>query len=473
MNAHHRPFAGPVYHIFPLGALGAEPRAADSPFTQDAPVPPDSGRNIRALAAWIPHLTGLGVEAVLLGPVFASESHGYDVSDLSRIDPRLGTNGDFAALCEEFHAAGISVLLDAVFNHVGRSFFAFADVEANRERSPYRDWFSGLRFDRPGPAGDGVDYDTWDGHGSLVKLNVTHPSVRDYLLGAVDAWMTEFGIDGLRLDAADVIAPPFWRELRARVDGRYRTERAFGRGRFWLNGEMVHGDYAAICGPDRLDGTTNYEVYKGLYSSCNDGNFHEIAHSLGRQFGPGGLYRGLPLLTFLDNHDVPRIATILRDRRHLVPLHMLLFTVPGTPAIYYGSEAGIEGTKGRDDRDLRPPLTPEDLPGMLAGDAPEEVTVLPDLIRRLAELRHRHADLAGEEFALLAVTSLQILFARGALLVAVNGAPEEARIELPRDARGATDGQWVDLLSGEELTVDGAPPAISVPPMGGRILARR
>jgi cyclomaltodextrinase len=119
----------------------------------------------------------------------------------------LGTNEDVAALCREFHAAGISVLLDAVFNHVGRSFFAFADVRVSREQSAYRDWFSGLRFDRPGPAGDGLDYDTWDGHGSLVKLNVTHPPVRDYLLGAVDAWMTEFDIDGLRLDAADVIDP--------------------------------------------------------------------------------------------------------------------------------------------------------------------------------------------------------------------------------------------------------------------------
>jgi cyclomaltodextrinase len=471
MSIHTHSFTGPVYHIFPLGALGAEPRSEDSPFDAGAPVPADSSRNIRALAGWIPHLRSLGVEAVLLGPIFAAESHGYDVTDLYRVDPRLGTNEDVAALCREFHAAGISVLLDAVFNHVGRSFFAFADVRVSREQSAYRDWFSGLRFDRPGPAGDGLDYDTWDGHGSLVKLNVTHPPVRDYLLAAVDAWMTEFDIDGLRLDAADVIDPRFWEDLRNRVDHRYHRDRSFGHGRFWLNGEMVHGDYAAICDSERLDGTTNYEVYKGLYSSCNDGNFHEIAHSLARQFGPGGIYRGLSLLTFLDNHDVSRIATVLRDRRHLIPLHILLFTVPGTPAIYYGSEVGIEGAKGRDDRDLRPALTPADLHPGTSADIPPEAAALPDLIRRLAELRHHHADLVSGDFSLLEVTSLQILFGRGDLLIAVNGATEDVVVAASTDTIGETADGWIDLLTGETFAPDGASLQIPLTAMGGRILA--
>ena len=221
-------FAGPIYHVFPLGLLGA-------PRTQppDAePVPPDDPRNIRAVADWIPHLTHMEVEAVLFGPIFSAESHGYDTVDLTRLDPRLGTNEDFVELSAQLHHAGISVLLDAVLNHVGRGFFAFQDVLEHRDASVYRNWFSNLRFDRPGPAGDGVDYDTWDGHGELVKLNLSNPEARRSIVDVVTQWIHEFDIDGLRLDAADVIDPSLWPELREVVNTHYRGRRSFGRGRF-------------------------------------------------------------------------------------------------------------------------------------------------------------------------------------------------------------------------------------------------
>ena len=454
MSEHHpKPeFRGPVYHLFPLGALGAAHTVDEGPPAYREPA------TLRSLIDWIPHIRSLGADAVLLGPIFHSESHGYDTIDLYTVDPRLGSNEDLAAMSAAFHDAGISVLVDAVFNHVGRQFFAFRDVLAQREHSPYCHWFSGLRFDRSGPAGDGVDYDTWDGHGALVKLDTTQPDVVRYIMGATTRWIEEFGVDGLRLDAADVISPNLWPQLRQHVDERYRRTLPFGNGRFWLNGEMVHGDYGGICGRDRLDGTTNYEAYKGLYSSHNDRNYFEIAHSLQRQFGPGGIYRGLDLLNFVDNHDVSRIASMLDDPRHLYPAHVLLFTMPGTPAVYYGSETGIAGEKGGDDDwNLRPPRTPAEL-----HDGPH-----PDLcaaIARLAVLRREVPDLAGEDYEQLTVSSTLLAFRRGRTVVAVNAADTPSAVEVP-------PGDYRDALNGDE--VFGGGDTIAVPPLWGRVLVPR
>lgn len=448
---HPRRFAGPIYHIYPLGVLGAPHHQPP----EGSPVLPQAPHNIRAIADWIPHLQRLGVQAVLFGPVCSAASHGYDTLDLYQLDPRLGTNEDFGALSADLHRAGISVLMDAVLNHGGRGFFAVRDVLEHREHSRYCSWISGLRFDQPGPAGDGVAYDTWDGHGDLVKLNLAEPEVRHYVLGAVKHWINDLGVDGLRLDAADVIDPSLWPDLRTVVDTNYDAHRPFGRGRFWLNGEMVHGDYASICGPNALDGTTNYEVYKGLYSSHNDGNYHEIAHSLERQFATGGIYRNLQLLSFADNHDVPRIASTLHDGRHLYPLHVLLFTIPGTPSIYYGSEVGIAGVKGHDDWPLRPHLTPDTLHEH--GEHPD----LQWVIGRLAQLRGSIPDLSGPEYATLSVTNLQIVFRRESSVIAVNADDHAAAVAIPA-------GTYRDALNENEIVHGG--PKVPIPPLWGRVL---
>ncbi|MDA3950731.1 MAG: alpha-amylase family glycosyl hydrolase, partial [Spirochaeta sp.] len=373
MNTEHTPAPdGVIYHIYPLGAIGA---------AHDRQSPAEGSSSISELAAWIPHMHSLGADAVLLGPVFSSETHGYDVLDPYAVDPRLGSAEELTKLVDAFHEAGIAVLLDAVMNHVGRDFFAFQDVLTHGSASRYADWFHGLDFSSPGPNGESFTYATWDGHTSLIKLNVENEEVAAYLLGAVSRWITEWGIDGLRLDAADVIAPSFWPRLRGHVDALYHPPvvPAFGNGRFWLFGEMVHGDYRQVASPDSLDGATNYEAYKGMYSSFNDGNMFEIAWSLQREFGPDGVYKDLTLYNFVDNHDVPRIASTLTDRRDLYPLHIMLFMIPGVPSIYYGSEAAIAGEKGIDDWPLRPRLLPE----MVAGKS----DLLP-AIRRLSQIRH-------------------------------------------------------------------------------------
>lgn len=400
------------YHIYPLGMCGAPPH-------NDRRSPPEP--RLAQLHAWVDHLRNLGVNALYLGPVFEASTHGYDTADYLTVDRRLGVNDTLIALVNHLHAEGIRVILDGVFHHVGRDFPAFRDLQAHGEHSRYRDWFAGVNFGRRSPYGDAFAYDGWNGHSSLVKLNLQHADVRAYLFGVVQHWVATFGIDGLRLDAADVMELGFLRDL-AGVCRRLRPD-------FWLLGEVIHGDYRRWANPETLDATTNYEVYKGLYSSHNDRNYFEIAYSLNRQFGPEGIYRGLPLYAFADNHDVNRVASMLRNPAHLYPLYALLLTMPGVPAIYYGSEWGVGGVKRHgDDSPLRPalgaPVNPEVMPH------PHLATA----IRRFAQLRHTRRALHAGDYRQLAVDHERLAFVRQAgedmVIVAVSAATTPTRLDL-------------------------------------------
>lgn len=282
------------YHLFPLGCFGAPERNSfDGP----------AANRLSDLMPWIDYLEELGVNALLLGPVFESSAHGYDIADYFRVDRRLGNGATLAAVSRELHRRGIRLVLDAVFHHTGRDFWAFRDVREKGRASAYCDWYH-LDFTRRSPYGDPFHYKGWAGNYDLVKLNLNNPAVRDHLLKAVSWWIERFEIDGLRLDAADALDLDFQRELAAHC-------RAI-RPDFWLMGEVVHGDYSRWANPEGLSSTTNYETYKGLWSSHNDRNYFEIAYTLNRQFGPEGIYRGLALYSFADNHDVSRVASILR-----------------------------------------------------------------------------------------------------------------------------------------------------------------
>jgi len=261
------------YHIYPLGFCGALTR---NDF-RSQPV-----NRLQKVADWIPHLRELGVNALYLGPVFESTYHGYDTADYYRADRRLGSNADLAALSRSLHENGIRLVLDGVFNHVGRDFFAFRDVQQKGQASEFCGWFANLRFDGQSPFGDPFTYEGWSGNHDLVKLNLANPAVREHLFNAVRVWVEEFDIDGLRLDAADVLDERFLKELR-KVTSVLKPD-------FWLMGEIVGGDYRRLANPEMLHSVTNYECYKGLYSSLVDKNYFEIAWSLNRQFGPDGLY---------------------------------------------------------------------------------------------------------------------------------------------------------------------------------------
>ena len=343
-------------------------------------------------------------------------------------------------MCDTLHAHGIRVVLDAVFNHVGRGFWAFRDVQERKWDSPYKDWFH-ISFDGDSCYGDGFWYEGWEGHFELVKLNLQNPAVVDYLLESVHRWAEVFGVDGLRLDVAYMLDRDFMRRLHS-----FAREL---KPDFVLIGETLHGDYNQIVNDEMLDSCTNYECYKGLYSSFNSVNMFEIAHSLHRQFGgdPWCIYRGKHLLSFVDNHDVPRLASILTDKSCLRPAYGMLFGMPGIPCVYYGSEWGIAGEKGGPDGDwaLRPALNEP---------APNELTAF---ITQLAHLRS--ADDAAARalnygaYRNVVIQNKQLLFERACdgatVLVAVNAVGEPYTF-----GAGELNGSFVDLLADGVPTVE-------------------
>jgi cyclomaltodextrinase / maltogenic alpha-amylase / neopullulanase len=439
------------YHVYPLGLTGA-------PARNDFGVQPQP--RLDQLHAWLGHLQALGVNALYIGPVFESTAHGYDTADYYTVDRRLGTRETLRDLIAHAHARGIRVVLDGVFNHVGRDFWAFRDLQANGAASPYRDWFAGVRFDQRSPYGDPFVYEAWAGHFDLARLNTANPAVREHLFGAVEMWIDELGIDGLRLDAADVLDLGFQRDLAA-----------FARARkpdFLLFGEIVHGDYRRWANPETLDATTNYETYKGLYSSLNDRNYFEIAYALNRQFGPAGMYRGLPLYNFVDNHDQDRIASQLTRREHLYPLHALLFTMPGAPSIYYGSEWAIEGRRiPGDDSPVRPALELATAPAL--GVEPK----LAECIARLARIRADLPALRRGDYRQLLVAHEQFAFVREfegrRVVVMLNASDGPAHIRIPAPAEGA----WTDALDASTVDSNGSVLEVEVPALGTRILSSR
>ncbi|MDO5124518.1 MAG: alpha-amylase family glycosyl hydrolase [Eubacteriales bacterium] len=350
---------GIFYHIYPIGFCSAPEKNMGEP-----PV-----NRIEKVEKWIPHMKNLGVNCIYFGPVFESGLHGYDTHDYRKIDTRLGTSEDFAKVCRALRNEGFHIILDGVFNHVGRGFFAFEDLLKNRENSQYRDWFSGLDFGRNNSYGDGFRYDSWAGYESLVKLNLRNPQVKNYLLDSVKMWMEDFGIEGLRLDAADVIDHDFFRDLR-RVTAEKDPD-------FWLMGEIIHGNYCVWVNDEMLHSVTNYECYKGIHSSITSKNLFEIMSSLDRQNGPWGLYKNMALYNFLDNHDVNRIASVLKNHReNLKNAYTILFTMPGVPSIYYGSEWGITGEKANhSDLPLRPAIDVEN-PEIVDADLMEHIKML-------------------------------------------------------------------------------------------------
>lgn len=423
-----------LYHIFPLGACGA-------PENNDFSSPPQP--RLRRIHGWLDHIQALGADTLFLGPVFESGSHGYDTANYYEVDRRLGTREDLAALGRDLRGRGMRLVLDGVFNHTGRDFWAFRDLRAHGPASAYQDWYSGVRFDQRSPMGDSFSYDAWNGHFSLPKLNLENPAVREHLFGAVRLWVDEFGIDGIRLDAADALSFDFMRALRA-FSGQIKPD-------LWLMGEVIHGDYRQWANAETLHSTTNYELYKGLHSAHNEHNYFELAYSLNRQFGAQGIYQHLQLNSFADNHDVTRIASQLREPAGLYPLHAVLFCAPGIPSIYYGSEFGIHGVKTRNDWNLRPEFNPH----ALAEDSPQ-----PDLfgwIRRLAEIRKNSPALRWGGYAQRLVAADQFGFSRHAkgedMLVLLNNANDLAEVSVPMP--GFEGANFRDLLTpGEELRAD-------------------
>lgn len=387
-------FETSFYQFYPLGMTGA-------PYENDGVLT----HRIAKIADFIPHLVKLHIGAVYFSPIFESDTHGYNTRDYRRIDTRLGTNEDFKELVQKFHDAGIRVIIDGVFNHVGRGFWAFRDVLEKKWDSPYKDWFH-ISFDGNSNYNDGLWYEGWEGNFDLVKLNLQNEAVVQHLFEAVDFWKKEFEIDGLRLDVAYCLDRNFIHRLREHCEGLGPD--------FFLVGEMVHGNYYEYINDGMLHSVTNYECYKGLYSSMNSYNLFEIVHSLLRLFGPEQwcLCRGMHLLSFADNHDVTRLASILENKKHLPLVYGLLFSMPGIPIVYYGSEWGIEGRKEQGDPALRPVVEKA------------EWNELTELIAKLAEIKNHSEALNYGSIRQVVLTNRQCIIERKSeherMLIAVN-----------------------------------------------------
>lgn len=406
------------YQIYPLGFCGA-------PFENDGVLE----HRILKVNDWIRHIEKLGANAIYFSPVFESDTHGYNTRDYTKIDTRLGTNEDFQSVCKNLHKAGIRVVLDGVFNHVGRGFWAFQDVLEKRWDSPYKDWFH-ISFDGNSNYNDGLWYEGWEGNYDLVKLNLRNEDVIQHIFSCIKGWVEEFDIDGLRLDVAYCLDHDFLRRLRSFCDGLKPD--------FFLVGETLHGDYNQWMNDSMLHSVTNYECYKGLYSSFNSMNMFEINHSLLRQFGPDNwtLYKGKHLLSFVDNHDVTRVASILSNENHLPLIYALAFGMPGIPCVYYGSEWGAKARKEEGD------------PALRACFEKPEWNDLTTFISKLAEAKKHSNALNYGDFSSVLLTNRQCIFERKTdserVLVAINADDQPFTAHFD-----AGCGTAVDLITGE------------------------
>lgn len=406
------------YHIYPLGLCGCAHEntgVAESHFDQ--------------LKEWAAHAAKINCTAIYIGPLFESVGHGYETTDYRKVDCRLGTNDDFKEFVAYCHEIGLHVIVDGVFNHVGREFFAFKDVQEKRESSPYCSWFCNLNFGGNNEYNDGFSYDNWGGYNLLVKLNQQNPEVQNYLFDAIRFWISEFDIDGIRLDAADVLDHGLMHNMRQLTDSLKPD--------FWLMGEVIHGDYSRWVNDQMLHSVTNYELHKGLYSGHNDHNYFEIAHSIKRLLGICGDFR---LYTFMDNHDVERIYSKLSNKEHMFLVTLLNYTVYGIPSLYYGSEFGMEGKKENgSDWNLRPCLDLRDY------ENAEKDHVITALCKKLGQCKKDYPELTYGKYQELVLTNRQYAFGRilndTAVVVVLNNDDASATVEInaPVGAKEATD----------------------------------
>jgi cyclomaltodextrinase len=401
------------YHLYPLGLLGVE-KENKKEVTE---------HRFDELEKWIPHLQDLGISAIYIGPLFEASTHGYDTRDYKLVDRRLGDNEDFKNYIKRCHEAGIKVVVDGVFNHTGREFFAFRDLQEKGEASPYKYWYKDVCFGASSPYGDSFSYSAWRGCYELANLNLYHSDVVNYLLDVIRDWIREFDIDGIRLDCADCLTFDFMKQMRSVTQAEKED--------FWLMGEVIHGDYSRWVNDEMLHSVTNYELHKGLYSGHNDHNYFEIAHTIRRLFDEnGGLCKNTVLYSFVDNHDVDRIASKLNTKAHLVPIYALLYTLPGIPSVYYGSEWGIEGKKVNNSDDLlRPAIHIDDI------TITQSNTELTKFIKDLGKMKKENQAVLNGRYKELMLTNRQYAFARytneAAIVTIVNNDDNEVNVTVP------------------------------------------
>ncbi len=432
------------YHIYPLGLCGAPKQNS-----YDTPV-----HRLNTLLPWISHIKEIGCNAIYIGPLFESVGHGYETTDYKKLDSRLGTNEDLTNFVSECHKQGIRVILDGVFNHTGRDFFAFRDIKEKRENSQYKDWYCNVNFWGNNSYNDGFSYENWGGYDLLAKLNQHNTAVKDYICDVIRFWVSEFDIDGIRLDAADVMDFNYMQSLR-NVANEVKPD-------FWLMGEVIHGNYSRWANEGTLHSVTNYMLHKALYSAHNDHNYFEVAHTI--KYVNDMVGESLKLYTFVDNHDVERIYTKLKNKAHFVPVHIMLYTLPGIPSLYYGSEFGIEGKKEQaSDDSLRPALNYDDYKDAV------QTNPCTKLIAALGKIRHNTPALCYGDYKELELQTTHYAYSRTldgkSVIVTVNNGDNDVDMNLVC----GQSAQYVGALSGVRVTANGGRIGVKVAANSGEI----
>ncbi len=432
------------YHIYPLGMTGAPKQNSYS-----EPV-----HRLNTLLPWIHHIKEIGCNAIYIGPLFESVGHGYETTDYKKLDSRLGTNQDLTDFVSVCHKQGIRVILDGVFNHTGRDFFAFQDIKQNRENSQYKDWYCNVNFYGNNSFNDGFSYENWGGYDLLAKLNQHNPAVKDYICDVIRFWVKTFDIDGIRLDAADVMDFDYMKALRG-VANEVKPD-------FWLMGEVIHGNYSRWANDGTLHSVTNYMLHKALYSAHNDHNYFEIAHTI--KYVSDMVGNRLNLYTFVDNHDVERIYTKLQNKSHFVPVHIMLYTLPGIPSIYYGSEFGVEGKKEcSSDDSLRPALKYDDYKDAI------KTNPCTQLIATLGKIRQNTPALCYGDYKELDLQTTHFAYERTldgkSVIITVNNGDNDVNLNLPC----GNFGKYIGALTGERVHVKDGHIQVPVPANSGEI----
>ena len=441
------------YHIYPLGMCGVEKHRGE--YEENG----EPRRHFAQMEKLIPHMKRLGITALYIGPCFESEGHGYETIDYYKVDARLGDNAMFRHFVDACHAAQIKVVVDGVFNHSGRRFFAFEELRKHREGSPYRDWYCNVNFGGNNEFNDCFSYEAWHGYNILPRLNLWNRAVRDYLLDVIRFWVKEFDIDGIRLDCADVLNFDFMKEMR-QLANTVKPE-------FWLMGEVIHGDYSRWVNRDVLHSVTNYELHKGLYSGHNDHNYFEIAHTIRRLFGDGGLVREGKLYTFVENHDVNRLINKVKDPAHMKNIYLIAYTLPGIPSIYYGGEFRLSGVQanGSDDA-IRPALSIADYAALS-----EKEKDFVEFLEMLGRAKEELAALSVGSYEERLLTNRQFAYARlwneQTVIVAANNDENPARVDIR-----AQDGEYVDYMTGQKYSCGNGKLSVELAAHSGVILVK-
>jgi glycosidase len=400
------------------------------------------GGDLRGIIQHFDYLLDLGITAIYLNPIFAATStHRYNTSDYYQIDPKLGTLADFRALLDTAHRNDVRIVLDGVFNHVGRGFFAFVDVLENGANSPYKGWFCIKDFPLDAyNGGQPENYLGWWNHKDLPKLNTSNKQVRKYIFDVARYWI-EQGIDGWRLDVPNEIDDDgFWAEFRQVVRAANRD--AYLLGEIW--------DVDPRWADDRhFDGLMNYPVRDALLaffqSRENAVQFSERITGLFKAYKPENLSA---MYVPLDTHDTERFKTVVggnTDKLKLAFLFQMAF--PGAPAIYYGDEIGLEGGKDPDSRRAFP---------WKEVDWNQELRLW---IKTLITLRKRTPSLRRGDYLGLLAKDGHYAFARtlgeDKVLVAMNATSRARQIEVPCVTLGWGEGRLVQsLINGEKYTVN-------------------